>query len=410
MLTFFAGLVIGAVLAVAVFGLLQTLFGRPALEMRSGRLEMLNALPDPMALSEHGRIVFKNDAWRREIDSLTTRAARTQGASPALSAGDARGEGESLHDWLSGLGVDARELVLESPADAVRRGALRADKQLRLADGRVLHWLATPFPGLGRRLELNAVRDVTAWASADFDQAVFLDRATHELKTPITAIKGYAELFSMYTQSGRNIPPDIAVRLVQQSDRLVHLVNQLLDISRLGAGRLSDTAVPLRLDDLLDDVVERIREWFPNRAIRVDSEPLPAALDPDRFEQIVRELVFNALQYSAPEEPVDVSLSKHDERIVLKVEDRGSGVRREDSERMLERFTRGVNVTRFPGAGGFGLGLYLASRVLERWGGQIKLQEREGGGTRAVAEWTGRPVTAEAWVEDQPRLAANPSP
>lgn len=386
------GFILGLVLGVGL-GVLLGAYGRlrrrraVVLEQPAASgIESLNAFPEPLALTEGGRIVFCNSAFSREIPELAH-------------------EG-SWSAWMS--------CCFDVPADTeppplrVEHYGLRGDLQLRTRNGVLIHWTAVPFPGYGRKLVLNIVRDVTQWASRDYDNALFMNKAAHELKTPVTAIKGYAELMQLLVKGGRPVSPDIADRIVEQSDRLTHLVNQLLDVARIGAGRLSDEPETVELADTLTAAIERLRRQFPGHVIDAELRAHPRIIiDPLRFEQVVREFVVNAVKYSPPERPVTVRLFEQDDGLVLEVEDQGIGIPAPEQARIYDRFVRASNVTAVKGSGGFGLGLYIAREIVTRWHGEITLESDVDRGTRVRVWWPPRLPHHEREMGDE--AAARPA-
>jgi signal transduction histidine kinase len=385
-MSFLAGLFVGS--AVVLFAWLigsRRRSSAPVLRPSiTAGLEGLNAFPEPLALTEGENVVFVNTAFLREINDLA--------------------EGRTWTQWLECLAPETQVVTENAPPIRTQATGQRSEAQVRSKSGRLLAWTAVPFPGMGRRLILNIVRDVTATSGRSYDQALFMNRAAHELKTPVTAIKGYAELLQMYVQSGRPVSGDIADRIVQQSNRLVHLVNQLLDVARLGAGRLNDAPETLNLGAALRGILQRLATIFPDRQLReelrVEGETL---LDPQRLEQIVRELVFNAMQYSQPETAVTVRAFRDHDLAVVEVADQGIGIPPQDQSRVFDRFARGSNVGTLPGAGGFGLGLFIAREILERWHGELRLVSTPGQGTTVTAAWPWRPVPE---VHDTERMPA----
>ncbi len=366
-----AGIIGGTVFGSFVCLVLHLLRGgRSVVESTvAARIDMLNAFPEPVALSEKGRIVFRNTAWNREM------------AYAPLA--------ENWDDWCAQVApYDFRTALC--PAMAVEQGSVRAMRNVRTDDNRVLEWTAVPFQGMGRRLILNILRDVTDVLEEGYDEAVFLDKAAHELKTPVTAIKGYAELLAIYTRSGRPLPDQVADRIVSQTDRLVHLVNQILDVGRMSAGRLKNNPEPVSLKEHLEAVVDRIRSTFPEREIRLEVDPVATVIDPDRLEQVVRDLAYNALQFSEPDQPVDISLRLRVRTLELAVTDRGTGIDAADLPRLFERFYRGKNAAGRATAQGFGLGLFLVQSIVRRWRGEIDVDSEVGRGTTVRVRWPWR--------------------
>lgn len=380
-------LVLGILLGVSV-GVVGCLWVRVRRKgvVQSGAecLGILDALPFPVALSESGAIVFGNGAWQR----LTEKVGK-------------------IARWDEWLRQSAVVLSRPAPAFAVVQGSSYAETLVRLPGGRSLRWVAVPFTGLGRRLVLNVFEDLSVFLPDDLQaQADFLNRAMHELKTPITAIKGFAELVQMNAERGRTLDLSVAMRIVQQSNRLVHLLNQLLDVSRVQADRLKDEPELVRLDERLSDAITRLHTLYPDRIIHVEAAQLQGLIDPDRFEHLVRELVLNAVQYSKPQAPVFVRLEATDDMVRLRVRDLGIGILPEDRLRIFGCFERGRNAGEMPGAGGFGLGLYLVQAMLARWGGRIWCESEPGKGSEFIAEWPLRRLPAHRREQAEPEALA----
>lgn len=387
------GFILGLVLGVAVGVLLGAIGAsrrrRAAVleQPTASGIETLNAFPEPMALTEGAKIVFHNSAFGREIPELA-----------------------STGTWQAWM-----ECCFDVPGDTepppvrVEHYGLRGDLQLRTRNGVLIHWTAVPFPGYGRKLVLNIIRDVTQWASRDYDNALFMNKAAHELKTPVTAIKGYAELMQLLVKGGRPVSPDIADRIVEQSDRLTHLVNQLLDVARIGSGRLSDEPETVELGEVMTAAVDRLRRQYPDHTINAEIRVRPRiVIDPHRFEQVLREFVVNAVKYSPTEKPVTVRLLEQEDGLVLEVEDQGIGIPAAEQARIYDRFVRASNVTLMKGSGGFGLGLYIAREIIARWHGEITLESDVGRGTRVRVWWPPRRPPHERDIAEEE--AAAPAP
>lgn len=379
MLSLIVGVAIGVVVTGA-FCLLRIAWSSRDTIMEGethNRLESLHAIPLPIAISENGRIVFTNTAWREDLPH-------------APDAGD-------FEQWLTRVMPSPNRSATNgpqppSPAAAIAQGSVRAERCLKTASGTVLQWIATPFRGVGRRLVLNIIQDVTQLSEGNLEPATFLDKAAHELKTPVTAIRGYSELLGMYIQQEREINPKVVDRIIHQSDRLVRLTNELLDVGRLAAGRLKDDATPTFLPEVVDERVARFRRDHPERAIHVASDSIHTLIDPDRFAQVLDELLSNALQFSDAPDPVDVYLTLRERTLYLTVSDQGMGIAPEEQNRVSEKFFRASNVVHAKRAEGFGLGLYLVAAIAERWGGHVELESTVGKGTRVTVVWPHREV------------------
>jgi signal transduction histidine kinase len=213
----------------------------------------------------------------------------------------------------------------------------------------------------------------------------FLSVAAHELKTPLTSLRGFAQL--LMRQLDRDETPD-PVRLrqalsaiEQQSAKLARLVNQLLDVSRIEAGRLVLEPRVADVVGIVEDVVAtaRVNTFRHEFTVRAPSVAL-ALVDPLRLEQVVRNLVDNAIKYSPDGGPIQIEIGKRrEEGVRITVTDRGLGIPQTSRAHIFDRFHQG-----HPGlaVSGMGLGLYISRQIVDLHGGSIRAEFPPEGGTR----------------------------
>jgi signal transduction histidine kinase len=229
----------------------------------------------------------------------------------------------------------------------------------------------------------------------------FLSIASHELRSPLTSIKGNIQLTQrrlkavIGNRSASTLDDldklEMAYTLLERAEQqmrvLNRLVNDLIDISRIQAGKL-DLQIQLRPSDLasiVKEVVQEQRKLHPERTIRLEisaQEPVPVTADDDRIGQVVTNYLTNALKYSTIERPVDVSLQLGSGMARVSVRDEGPGLSLEDQERIWERFYQAENIDVQTGSSvGLGLGLYISKTIIERHHGQVGVQSRRGVGS-----------------------------
>jgi signal transduction histidine kinase len=215
----------------------------------------------------------------------------------------------------------------------------------------------------------------------------FLSVAAHELKTPLTSLRGFAQL--LLRQLDRDETPDpVRTRqalsaIDQQSAKLARLVGQLLDVSRLDAGRLVLERKVADVVGLVEDVVAtaRVNTFRHEFSVRAPGAAL-ALVDPLRLEQVLRNLVDNAIKYSPNGGPIEIEVSKDRATGVrVTVADRGLGVPRKHRPRIFERFHQAHPEHRL---GGMGLGLYISRQIAELHEGTLTAEHPKAGGTRFV--------------------------
>lgn len=199
--------------------------------------------------------------------------------------------------------------------------------------------------------------------------------AAHQLKTPLTAIKGGTQLLQRrvvrdQTQiSGRDA--ELLGLVVGQVDRLTEMVESLLEASRLNSGRIQLSMSACRLDEVLQEAVALFEKKYTSPAIRLDlsSQTARVQCDQPRILQVVHALLLNAAAYSETTQPVIVTLIFRGETPCVAVSDTGPGVPEPDRPYIFECFYQGRNAK-----GGLGLGLYIASELVKLHGGRLWLE------------------------------------
>ncbi|HUS16887.1 MAG TPA: PAS domain S-box protein [Chloroflexia bacterium] len=223
----------------------------------------------------------------------------------------------------------------------------------------------------------------------------FLAVAAHELKTPLTSLLAAVQLVQRRLGNAGALTErdERALRLAGlQATRLTRMINGLLDVSRIEAGRLSLEQEPLELSALAQQVVGELQVSGHERAVTltVSDESLWVNGDPLRLEQVIQNLVSNGLKYSPPEAPVAVDLTGTATTVCLTVSDRGIGIPADALPHVFGRFYRGANVA--PTVGGMGIGLYVVSEIVSLHGGAVTVESTEGQGSRFTVTLPRRPA------------------
>ncbi|NPA92981.1 MAG: GAF domain-containing protein [Chloroflexi bacterium] len=254
------------------------------------------------------------------------------------------------------------------------------EEQIELDDGRVVSVHLAPV--FYRRDFLGTVsvfRDITHQVEVDRLKSEFVATVSHELRTPMTAIKGYVDILLMGAAGALNEQQRRFLEVVKNNtERLNLLVNDLLDISRIEAGRVSLAPEALDLRALIEEVLaeqERIaREENRPMTFEADLPPdLPLVYgDPERVRQIVENLVENAYRYTPEGGHVWVRAHVEGDQVQVDVQDSGIGIPPEEQPRVFERFYRGENPLVMASAG-TGLGLSIVKTLVEMHGGSIWL-------------------------------------
>jgi PAS domain S-box-containing protein len=220
----------------------------------------------------------------------------------------------------------------------------------------------------------------------------FVAVASHELRTPIARVKGYAEMLQTAHADG-TLPPELLERGLQRiedaSDRLTALVRDLLDVSRMSSGALPLRPRELDIVDLLRDLVSRSQEQIgPHGRALLDILGAPPHVtgDPDRLEQVFQNLLDNAIKYSPEGADVRVRVQSKAGGVLIELQDRGIGLPNDTAERIFEPFGRAPNAQERQ-IQGMGLGLYICRNIVEQHRGRIWARsDGEGHGT-LVTVW-----------------------
>ncbi|MDQ6674131.1 MAG: GAF domain-containing protein [Chloroflexota bacterium] len=217
----------------------------------------------------------------------------------------------------------------------------------------------------------------------------FMSVAAHELKTPMTSLRGYAQLLGREFDRGAAADPvrlrRAALTIQVQSDKLARLVGQLLDLSRIEAGKLAIERKPTDLSALVRDVVDAARSQLKQHELVASlPEAVWVPIDPLRIEQVVTNLLDNAIKYSPEAGRIDVALSEYAQRVEFSVQDHGLGVAPEHRTHIFDRFYQAHAGGALTSMAGMGLGLYISRQIVDLHRGTIRAEFPVEGGTRFV--------------------------
>ncbi len=218
---------------------------------------------------------------------------------------------------------------------------------------------------------IMSVRDITHFRNADEIKATFISIVSHELRTPVALIKGYASTLRRDDAKWDKATISESLQVIEEeADRLSKMIDDLLDASRLQAGGLSLNQADVALPSLALRVSGRFASQSPKHKIVTDfPENFPVILgDENRLEQVISNLVSNALKY-ASEGEIKISGAVRPEQVVVCVSDKGPGIDAKDLPHIFDRFYRSTNAVKQ--TKGAGLGLYLARAIVESHGGRI---------------------------------------
>jgi len=309
-------------------------------------------------------------------------------------------EGQNEEGWLSVLHQDDVEPWRKTFNDSIKTGnPFQVESRFKDRKKPLTHrWF------LCRWLPVkDSVGNITRWIGTCTDindakgkqeelqqtekrRADFIKMVSHELKTPVTSIKGYVELLMMILEEHKieSFRPEIKnslFRINHQVSRLTRLITEMLDLSRIETGKLELKNELFSLTQLVNDAVEDISFTNPNHTVKLYSEfSCNIYGDRGRIEQVIINLVTNAIKYSAQGDSIDVYITKAKDNCVdVSVKDNGIGIDKHEHQKIFERFYR-VDGKVEETYGGFGIGLFLANEIIERHNGSINIDSEKGKG------------------------------
>jgi signal transduction histidine kinase len=260
-----------------------------------------------------------------------------------------------------------------------------------------LNALLAEQDALERADELERANREMEQANKELEQAnrlkdQFLSMASHELKTPITVIRGHAQIAFSRLLKRHEATPESAViatalqRIDEQTQRLTALVDDLLDLSSLRAGKLALNLDICDLVQLCNEAVENQR-LLTGRNIEMDAPPTPIEIqgDANRLSQVVINLLSNALKYSAVTTPVIMRVQQNDSVAIIAVQDFGKGIPYSEQKHIFEAFYRTAEAQKQVKRG-MGLGLAISKDIIERHGGRIRCDSTPGEGSTFIVE------------------------
>jgi two-component system, OmpR family, phosphate regulon sensor histidine kinase PhoR len=246
------------------------------------------------------------------------------------------------------------------------------------------HWVQAfsyPIPSDEAPLILVVLRDVTEFRRTEAVRRDFVANVSHDLRTPIASLKALVETLLDGALEDPSVAREFLSRMEVEVDDLVRLVEELLQLSRVEAGQIELRIVAGNVGDVIRRVAERLRAQASLKEIeiRVDvPEDLPLAdFDPERVEQVLVNLVHNAIKFTPQRGVTAIAATSSEREIVVAVEDSGQGLDPQDVERVFERFYK---ADRSRAAAGSGLGLAIAKHMIQLHGGRIWVENDFGRG------------------------------
>lgn len=245
--------------------------------------------------------------------------------------------------------------------------------------------------------ELNIISDATTRLAEEvrehisrleFEKKVrqeFFSNASHELKTPITAIRGYAELLDNGFVQDEETKKKFIKRILKSTENMTRLIDDILMISRLETKDAEVTFSMVRMNLLVDEIFDAVESIADAQQVTLHKECEPAVVEasPKQLRELLMNLIVNGIKYNKEGGNVWVKIGANGHDVVIRVKDDGMGISEEDQERIFERFYR-VDKGRSRKMGGTGLGLSIVKHVVEFYGGYMRLESKLNQGSEFI--------------------------
>ncbi len=385
-----------------VRGALYTLFAQPGRRLSPAEIDVATLL------AGHAGAALANAATYADVvRARDHEQAVIDGMADGMAVVDANGR-------VIGWNAAAAELTGLAAASVVGgplpfpAGPARVPTDHHLPDGRWIEVVSSPIDDAGETVV--GFRDVSKAKALDEAKDLFLATTSHELRTPITVIKGYVAILQRnwddLTPTERN---DAFAAVADRTDSLVELVNHLLLGARAGAARYSLETAAFDLEPAVRAAAEGFGAVSDRHRVVVDvPDELPFVLgDPGSVDPVVGQLLENALKYSPLGGEVRVLVRGGDGYAVVEVQDRGVGIPPGAEDQLFTRFYQAGSGDRREYAG-MGLGLHIVRQLVEAQGGTVYARNRDGGGARIGFTLPYAPAVPAARVARDPLPAARP--
>jgi signal transduction histidine kinase len=280
------------------------------------------------------------------------------------------------------------QIVKRELNTALTNGDLyRAEFRIKRADNGKINWMrgygrvVSKEEGVPTRM-VGVMFDITETKLIEQQKDEFIGIASHELKTPVTSIKAFSEILQeKFENAGDSESAELMKKLNRQVDRLTDLISDLLDTTKIAEGRLQLNFEPTDLNELIRSTVEEMQRTTHKHKIAVELGKVPVIdADKERLSQVMINLLNNAVKYSPQGGDITVISETNRDHVRVTVSDRGIGISPESQSKIFERFYR-ISTPPLHTYPGMGLGLYISAGIVQRHGGRIKVESREGKGS-----------------------------
>jgi PAS domain S-box-containing protein len=289
---------------------------------------------------------------------------------------------QQLRNMIHG---DDKEIVIKAFEAALQTGVYLYEARIVWADGSI-HWIRTAgkviFNNQHKPLRmLGTINDITERRQEDIMKNDFIAMASHELKTPLTSLKGYIQLILLKSRkSGDSFLINALAKCEKQINNMTRLINGFLNLSKIESGKLQLNAQRFDINVLINEVItDSLPATTGHNMVFTTGDPISIIADKEKIAQVLSNFINNAVKYSANNSEIIITAAIQGENLRVSVKDHGIGLKLKDQQNIFQRFYR-VEDESTKGLSGFGIGLYLAAEIIKLHHGKIAVDSEEGKG------------------------------
>ncbi len=271
-------------------------------------------------------------------------------------------------------------------AEAAAKGvALESEMRFKDLNGHYRWHLNIASPVLNENGEIimwvGSTTDIQRIKEEEQRKSDFIGMVSHELKTPLTSMSGYLQLLKIRTSNEDVFAANMLGKANKQVNKMTTLINSFLNVSRLESGKIQIDKQRFDMAVLVKEAEdEAVSMYNTHRIIFAPMEEIYVNADRDKINQVISNLINNAVKYSPANTLVNVACVTHNGMAVVTVKDEGIGIKKEDQLKLFERYYR-VNNDSYTSVSGFGIGLYLCAEIIQRHDGNIWVESEVGKGS-----------------------------
>ncbi|OKS86738.1 PAS domain-containing sensor histidine kinase [Mucilaginibacter polytrichastri] len=344
------------------------------------------ASPDSMASLDFAKMALESanvGIWVMDAESRNfTPSDRTKEL-----FGFASHEEMSFDDAVSRIAEKPRQAFLSIVDNAFKlRTSFYAECPVVIPPDRKTEWLSVTG-GFNTSDKTNnyfsgIIVNITEQKQNDLRRSKFIGIVSHELKTPLTALKAYVQMLNTWAKKQKdNFSLGALSKVDRQVKKMLNMINSLLNLSSAEAGKIHLNKQAFSVNDLIHQVIEETMFVTSSHNITIDECPdVNIIADRDKIEQVIVNLLSNAAKYSGKDEPIEVACTIENNAITISISDKGMGISQEDIEKLFLPNYR-AETKEIEKIAGFGIGLYLCSEIITQHNGRIWVESALGQGS-----------------------------